>query len=98
MDPVEAAKVRKKWDIWGEGVRLVVLNSPYRLLVEPLLAYIEKVAALQQPNDTITIVVPQFVPKHFWENALHSQTALVLRMALLFKPGIVITEVPYHIQ
>ncbi len=76
----------------------MVLNSPYRLLIEPLLAYIEKIAASRQPNETITVIVPQFVPKHFWENVLHSQTALVLRMALLFKPGIVITEVPYHIE
>jgi amino acid transporter len=98
IDPAEADKVRKKWDAWGEGVRLVVLNSPYRLLVEPLLAYIEKVAAQRQPNETITIVVPQFVPRHWWENVLHSQTALILRMALLFRPGIVITEVPYHIR
>ncbi len=98
IDPAEAAKVRKKWDLWGEGVRLVVLNSPYRLLVEPLLAYIEKVAANRKPNETITVVVPQFIPRHFWENFLHQQTALVLRMALLFKHGIVITEVPYHLQ
>jgi hypothetical protein len=66
-------------------------------LAEPLLAYIEKVAATRQPTETITVIVPQFVPKHFWENLLHQQTALILRMALLFKPGIVITEVPYHI-
>ena len=46
----------------------------------------------------ITIVVPQFVPKHWWANALHTQTALTLRMALLFKPGIVITEVPYQVE
>ena len=83
IEPAEAAKVRKKWELWGEGVRLVVLNSPYRLLVEPLLAYIEKVAEHRQPNETITVIVPQFVPKHFWENILHQQTALVLRMALL---------------
>ncbi len=60
--------------------------------------YREDRRAAAQPNETITIVVPQFVPKHFWENLLHSQTALILRMALLFKPGIVITEVPYHID
>jgi amino acid transporter len=98
MDPEETAKVRHKWELWGEGVRLVVLNSPYRLLIEPLLAYIEKVSAHRQPNEMITIIVPQFVPRHFWENVLHEQTALVLRMALLFKPGVVITEVPYRIE
>jgi len=81
---------------WGEGVRLVVLDSPYRLLAEPLLEYIEQVAAARQPNELITIVVPQFVPRHWWHNALHAQTAFMLRLALLFKPGIVITDVPYQ--
>jgi amino acid transporter len=98
LDPVEADKLRLKWDQWGEGVRLVVLDSPYRLLYEPLLQYIEEISALRQPNETITIVVPQFVPRHRWQNLLHTNTALFLRMALLFKRGIVITDVPYQIH
>jgi len=98
IDPVEADKIRRKWEIWGEGVRLVVLDSPYRLLIEPLLAYIGQIIAVRQPNEMISIVVPQFVPKHWWSNALHTQTALMLRMALMFKPGIVITDVPYQIE
>jgi amino acid transporter len=98
LDPVDADRVRRKWDQWGEGVRLVVLDSPYRLLYEPLLQYIEEISAQRQPNETITIVVPQFVPRHRWHNLLHTQTALFLRMALLFKPGIVITDVPYQLH
>jgi hypothetical protein len=98
LDPDEAARVREKWDRWGEGVRLVVLDSPYRLLYEPFLQYIEEISAQRQPNETITIVVPQFVPRHRWHNLLHTQTALFLRMALLFKPGIVITDVPYQLH
>jgi amino acid transporter len=98
LDPAEAEKVRRKWENWGGGVRLVVLDSPYRLLVEPLLAYIGQVSAVRQPNEMISIIVPQFVPKHWWANALHTQTALTLRMALLFKPGIVIMEVPYQVE
>ena len=98
LDPDEAARVREKWDRWGEGVRLVVLDSPYRLLYEPFLQYIEEISAQRQPNETITIVVPQFVPRHGWQNLLHTQTALFLRMALLFKPGIVITDVPYQLH
>ena len=61
--------------MWGEGVRLVILDSPYRLLLEPLLEYIEEIAAQRQPNEIITIVVPQFVPKRWWHNLLHTQTA-----------------------
>jgi hypothetical protein len=67
-------------------------------MLEPLLGYIEEVAAQRQPNETITIVVPQFVPKRWWNNLLHTQTAFMLRMALLFKPGIVITDVPYQVE
>lgn len=98
IDPVESEKVRRKWETWGEGVRLVILDSPYRLLVEPLLEYIQEIADLRQPNETITIVVPQFVPKHWYENLLHTQTAFWLRMALLFQEGIVVTDVPYQIE
>ncbi len=98
IDPVETEKVQRKWATWGAGVRLQVLDSPYRLLLEPLLAYIEDIAAHRQPSEVITIVVPQFVPRHWWHNALHAQTATWLRLALLFKPGIMITNVPYQVH
>lgn len=98
IDSAEAEKIRSKWEQWGDGVRLVILDSPYRLLLEPLLKYIEDVISQRQPNETITIVVPQFVPRRWWHNMLHTQTAMLLRLALLFKPGIVITNVPYHIE
>ncbi|MGH7536522.1 MAG: amino acid permease, partial [Gemmatimonadales bacterium] len=97
MDPAEAEAVRRKWGLWGSGVRLVVLESPYRLLLEPLLDYIRRIADQRQPNETITIVVPQFVPRRSWHNLLHAQTAVMLRLALLFRPGIVITNVPYQV-
>lgn len=98
LDPEEAEKVRKKWETWGNGVRLVVLDSPYRLLVEPLVKYIEEIDAHRQPNEIITIVVPEFIPSSRWESLLHANAAFWLRMALLFKPGIVITNVPYQIE
>jgi K+ transporter len=60
--------------------------------------FIEEISAQRQPNEIITVVVPQFVPKKRWHNLLHTQTALFLRMALLFKPGIVITDVPYQLH
>jgi amino acid transporter len=98
LDTAEAERVQEKWETWGEGVRLVILESPYRLLLEPLLAFIQEIATQRQPGETITIVVPQFVPDRWWSNVLHTQTALWLRMALMFKPGIVITDVPYHME
>ena len=97
-DPEAAAAVQEKWGYWGTGVRLVILNSPYRLLVEPLVAYIREVVARRQANEVMTIVVPQFVPEHGWHNILHAQTALLLRFALLFEPGVVITSVPYQVR
>ena len=98
IDPVEAEKIYHKWEVWGKEVRLVILDSPYRLMIEPLLEYVEEIAAQRQPNETITIVVPQFVPRHWWANLLHTQTATWLRLALLFKPGIVVTDVPYQVE
>jgi amino acid transporter len=97
LDSDESDKLRAKWDLWGDGVRLVVLDSPYRLLLEPLLDYITAIADERQPNETLTIVVPQFVPRRSWQNLLHAQTALFLRMALLFRRGIVVTNVPYQL-
>jgi len=96
-DPASTQALERKWGQWGAGVRLVILNSPYRLLLEPLLAYIQEVADRRQPNEVLTIVVPQFVPRRRWHEVLHAQTAVLLRLALLFRPGIVITNVPYHV-
>ena len=95
IDPEEAEILRRKWETWGEGIRLVILESPYRLLLEPLLGYIEEIAAQRQPNEAITIVVPQFVPRRWWHNLLHAQAALILRLLLLTKPEIMVTDVSY---
>ncbi len=97
MDPAETEKVRKKWETWGRGTRLVILDSPYRLFLEPLLDYIDEILASKQANETITIVVPQFVPRKKVYKALHVQTAEILRRELLETPDVVITEVPYQI-
>jgi amino acid transporter len=97
-NPDETDKVRREWILWGDGVRLVALESPYRLLVEPLLNYIDEIDARRQPNEIITIVVPQFVSGHWWHNLLHTQTAFWLRVVLLLRPRIVITDVPYQVD
>jgi amino acid transporter len=98
IDPEEAEKVQAKWEKWGDSTRLVILESPYRLLLEPLVEYIELMSNTRQPGEIITVVVPQFVPENSWANALHTQTALWLRFALLPTPEIVITEVPYQVK
>jgi amino acid transporter len=98
IDEAEAEKTKRKWETWGDGVRLVILDSPFRLLLEPMIEYVEMVDDALQPNETLTIVVPQFVPRHWWENLLHTQAASLLRNALLHKPGIVIVNVPYQLD
>jgi amino acid transporter len=97
IDPDETEKVQKKWKMWGEGTRLVILDSPFRLFIEPLLTYLEEIIDKRQSNETITVVVPQFIPSKRWHNALHMRTANVLREELLSKHGVVVTDVPYHV-
>ncbi len=98
IEPDDAEKVREKWETWGEGVRMVMLDSPYRLFVEPILGYIADIANERQPGETITIVVPEFVSSNRLTGALHTNTAEILRSQLKNQHGIVITNVPYHVH
>jgi amino acid transporter len=97
IDPEETEKVKRKWERWGDGTRLVVLDSPYRLFLEPLLDYLQDVIAHRQPHELLTIVVPQFVPSSRWHEFLHMRTADLLRDQLLSYPGVVIVDVPYQV-
>jgi amino acid transporter len=98
IDPSETEKVQKKWKTWGNGTRLIILDSPFRLFVEPLLQYLEEIIDHRQVNENFTIVVPQFIPSKRWHNALHMRTANVLRQELLSRHGVVVTDVPYHVH
>jgi len=98
IEPIDAEKVRAKWETWGEGVRMVLLDSPYRLFIEPILGYISEIAAKRQLGETITIVVPEFVSENRLSSALHTNTANILRDQLKNQHGIVITNVPYHVH
>jgi amino acid transporter len=96
-DPAETAKIRQKWERWGDGVRLAVVPSEYRSITEPLIAYLDRIDACQ-PDDMITVVMPQFLASRWWHTILHNQTALLIRMALLFRRGMVVTDVPYRLK
>jgi hypothetical protein len=98
IEPVDAEKVREKWETWGEGVRMVMLDSPFRLFIEPILGYIADIAEHRQPGETITIVVPEFVAENRISGTLHTNTANLLRSQLRNQHGIVITNVPYHVH
>jgi len=96
-DPLDEEKLKKKWAVWGDGVRLHIIESPYRRLIEPLIAYIDQMADHLAPYEMLTVVVPQFIPQNWIYNGLHMNTASLLRKALLKRPDIVIMEVPYHL-
>ncbi len=97
LDEETTQKLREKWQQWGSGVNLVVVASPYRSLLRPLLNYVDRVKR-SSPGDVITIVLPEFVPAKWWQNLLHNQNTLFLKGALLFKRGVVVTNVPYHLE
>jgi len=94
-DAEEARHLQEQWEKWGEGVNLVILESPYRSLVGPLLSYIDLVQR-KQPKAMVTVLVPEYVPHHWYGQILHSQTALRLKASLLFRANTVVTSVPYH--
>lgn len=98
IEPAEAEKVRKNWENWGAGVRLVMLNSPYRLFLEPLLKYIVDIEQKRQPGETLTIVVPEFVSDNSMAGALHMNTVELLKSQLKRQENIVITSVPYLVE
>jgi amino acid transporter len=97
IDAAETERLRAQWPEWGEGVPLVVLESPYRSLMEPLLEYVERVNA-ESPGDYVTVVLPEFVPARWWHHLFHNQSALLIKGALLFKPNTVVTSVPFHLR
>jgi hypothetical protein len=97
LDSKSSEEVKKDWELWGQGLPLIVLRSPYRSLMEPLLDYIEEVEK-ERPDDFLTIVLPEFVPARWWHHLLHNQRALLIKAALLFKRNITVTSVPYHLR
>ncbi len=97
-DDLEAAeRLKQRWEEWGQKLPLVIIESPYRSLLPPLLAYIAA-RRENEPNRLVTIVLPEFVPKHWWEWILHNQTALRLKAALFFHANVVVADVPYHLK
>ena len=94
----EATRIlREKWTKFAGDIDLVVLASPYRALTRPLLRYIDRIDR-EHRDDLLTIVVPEFVPAKWWQHLLHNQSSLTLKAALLFKEGVIVTNVPYHLK
>jgi hypothetical protein len=103
VEPQVTARVQEKWPLWGQKVRLVVLDSPYRSTIRPLLDYLHQVDQLEPERGLAVVVLPEFVPARWWHELLHNQTARAIKRALLYRRGLtgkdrVIIDVPYHLQ
>jgi amino acid transporter len=98
IDPERTHRLEERWGKWGMGVPLIVLTSPYRSLLGPLLDYIDNLQERGGENHTVTIVVPEFIPARWWQQLLHNQTALLIKGQLLFRKNVVVTDVPYHLK
>jgi amino acid transporter len=96
MDQDETLKVKEDWGKWGAGVPLIILSSPYRTFLGPLLDYIESVRQ-EHPGGWVTVVLAEVIPAKWWQNLLHNQRALLIKAALLFKFRVIVIDVPYHL-
>ena len=95
-DPSLTRGIEEQWATWGEGVPLVLLRSPYRSVLRPLLEYVNELDDAR-PDSYVTVVLPEFVPARWWHHLLHNQRALLIKGALLFKPNTIVTSVPFHL-
>lgn len=94
-DPLDTELLLQRWETWGGGIPLVILESQYRSTIGPLLDYLEK-AKQERKDYVITVVVPEFVPTRWWHSLLHNQTGLMIKIALLFRRDIIVTNVRYY--
>jgi amino acid transporter len=96
-DPKAAEEMRERWPAWAGSTELVVVESPYRALIGPLLRYMDALQA-QDPTRPILVVLSEFVPRHWWENLLHNQTSLRLKLRLFGRRNTIVADVPYHLE
>ncbi|MDR7514398.1 MAG: APC family permease [Armatimonadota bacterium] len=102
IEPGAREEIERKWERWVPDVPLVVLPSPYRSVVGPILLYLDQVQREAGPDTALTVVLPEFVPRKWWHHLLHNQTALMLKFALLFRQRRlrrykVLADVPYYL-
>ncbi len=96
-NPDRTRKLEEKWGKYVDGIPLVVLTSPFRSLLGPFLEYLDHLQAMGD-NHVVTIVIPEFIPARWWQHLMHNQTALVIKGALLFRKGVVVVDVPFHLR
>jgi len=97
LDPTATSRLQRDWREWAPDVPLVILDSPYRSVLQPVLHYIDQMEK-QRDGDYMTIILPEFIPAKWWHHLLHNQTALLLKTAILFRRGKVAISIPYHLN
>jgi hypothetical protein len=98
FDDEHAGQMREKWEQWHPNVPLIILRSPYRTLISPLLRYIDTLEKEKEEDEFITVLVPQFIVHKWWHTLLHNQTALLLRAVLLYRKDVVVSTIPFHLH
>jgi amino acid transporter len=96
IDPAETLRIQEKWARLHLGIPLTVLKSPWRSLTQPVIQYIRTIRS-EKHVDLVTVVVPEFVTTGWWHRLLHNQSGLLLKFALMFEPGVVVTNIRYHL-
>jgi hypothetical protein len=97
IDPDASPLIRREWDQFSQGTPLVILESPYRSVIEPILEYVDAELA-EHPDSMITVIVPEFVPRRWWLRLLHSNAAVLLKRALGARRNVVVTNVRYFLD
>lgn len=90
-------KFIKKWDSWNPGVELVVIESQFRSVFDPLVEFIITSDKNKEPGEVVTVLIPEFVTCKWWHRFLHNQTGLMLQNMLVFQTDVVVTTVPFHL-
>lgn len=97
FDREDEIRMKKKWEEWKPDIRLITVYTAYRSLTRPLFKLIDTIDAKAKENQhTVTVLIPQFIPKKNWHNILHNQSSILLRTYLLYKKNVVVATVPYH--
>jgi len=97
VDDAETARLKDEWDRSGFQLPLTVVSSPYREITRPVIEYVRRLRR-ESPRDIVTVYVPEYVLGHWWEQALHNQSALRLKTRLLLERGVVVASVPYQLR
>jgi hypothetical protein len=97
VDDAETRGLQADWERYDIPVPLTILESPYREITRPVVDYVKAIRR-NGPRELVVVFVPQYVVGHWWENALHNQSALRLRARLQFQPGVMITTVPWQLE